>query len=205
MVSLWVAKQWQHLKNYKYLGLEESVVDDGLRDIVSQKMKLDYLVTGSWSLKASQEAARLVGSSNINIVTDARKHHSNHKFGLIPPQKTWTPTQEEADCVLTYYCDNETVDGVEFPPTPNTLRPQFSRRHVVQLPLAPRECARARCHFRWGAEEYRHHGDHDRDYFESTPAATCGDGGAGVIAEVGLAGGADSAGLADDSEEWEFV
>ena len=122
MVSLWVARQWHHLKNYKLLGLEEIAVDDGLRDTVEQKMKLDYLVTGSWSLKASQEAARLIGSEKINIVTDARKHRDG-KFGVIPSQDTWTQTQEEADCVLTYYCDNETVDGVEFrsPPSGHNL------------------------------------------------------------------------------------
>lgn len=117
MVSLWVAKQWKHLKDYKYLGLEEDAVVEGLRDVVEQKMKLDYFITGSWSLKASQEAARLVGGEKVNIVTDARKHRDG-KFGVIPPQDTWAHTQDEADCVLTYYCDNETVDGVEFPSLP---------------------------------------------------------------------------------------
>lgn len=117
MVSVWVAKQWKHLKDYKYLGLEEDAVVEGLKDVVEQKMKLDYFVTGSWSLKASQEAARLVGSENVNIVTDARKHRDG-KFGVIPSPDTWTPTKDETDCVLTYYCDNETVDGVEFHSSP---------------------------------------------------------------------------------------
>ena len=124
MVSLWVAKQWKHLKEYKFLGLEEDAVVDGLRDVVEQKMKLDYFITGSWSLKASQEAARLVGGEKVNIVTDARKHRENGKFGVIPSKDSWVQTQEEADCVLTYYCDNETVDGVEFqapPEGPNLI------------------------------------------------------------------------------------
>jgi phosphoserine aminotransferase len=118
MVSIWVAKQWKHLKDYKFLGVEEETVVDGLRDVVESRMKLDYLVTGSWSLKASQEAARLIGQEKVNIVTDARKHRDGNKFGVIPAQNSWTQTQEEADCVLTYYCDNETVDGVEFQSTP---------------------------------------------------------------------------------------
>jgi phosphoserine aminotransferase len=123
MVSLWVAKQWKHLKDYKFLGVEEEVAVDGLRDVVNGKMKIDYFVTGSWSLKASQEAARLVGQEKINIVTDARKHREGNKFGVISPQDSWTQTQEEADCVMTYYCDNETVDGVEFqsPPSGHNL------------------------------------------------------------------------------------
>lgn len=143
MVSIWVAKQWKHLKDYKFIGVEEDTVVDALRDVVRDKMKLDYFVTGSWSLKASQEAARLVGGENVNIVTDARKAREGNKFGVIPPQDAWTQTQDETDCVLTYYCDNETVDGVEFqsPPSGHNLvadmssnflsRPIDVRRHAA--------------------------------------------------------------------------
>ena len=119
MVAWWVAKQWKYLKESKFLGLDEEVVIAGLRDLVQEKMKLDYFVTGAWSLKASQEAARLVGAENVNIVTDSRKYSKDGKsFTNIPSRETWTPTQDEADCVMTYYCDNETVDGVEFPEQP---------------------------------------------------------------------------------------
>ena len=143
MVSIWVAKQWKHLKEHKFLGLEEKVVVDGLRDLVEEKMKLDYFVTGSWSLKASQEAARLVGQEKVNIVTDSRKHRENGKFGVIPGKDSWVQTQDEADCVLSYYCDNETVDGVEFqepPPGHNLIadmssnflsRPVDVRKHAA--------------------------------------------------------------------------
>ncbi|KAK5133380.1 hypothetical protein LTR08_007814 [Meristemomyces frigidus] len=84
------------------------------------RMKLDYLVTGSWSLKASQEAARLVGAEHVNIVTDSRQHTPDSKFGTIAPASTWRPTPTATgDVALTYYCDNETVDGVEFPSAPS--------------------------------------------------------------------------------------
>jgi phosphoserine aminotransferase len=106
LVSVWVAKQ------LKAVGGDESK----LQQIVQEKLKLDYLVTGSWSLKASQEAARLVGSEHVNIVTDARKHRDG-KFGVIPDQSTWSASTEEP--AFTYYCDNETVDGVEFQATPS--------------------------------------------------------------------------------------
>lgn len=123
MVSLWVAKQWKHLKEYKYIGVEEQVAIDGLKDIVDEKMKLDYFVTGSWSDKASKEAGRLVGPEKVNIVSDSRKHSEGGKFGKIADKSTWTPTTAAEDCVLTYYCDNETVDGVEFqePPSGHNL------------------------------------------------------------------------------------
>lgn len=107
MVSIWVARK------AKELGNDE----EKLREEV-KKMKLDYLVTGSWSLKASQEAARLAGPEHVNIVTDSRKHNDG-KFGKIASPDTYTPTASADDTALTYYCDNETVDGVEFQSAPN--------------------------------------------------------------------------------------
>jgi phosphoserine aminotransferase len=107
MVSIWVAKKAAELGN------DEAKIREAV-----QKMKLDYLVTGSWSLKASQEAARLAGPEHVNIVTDSRKHNSG-KFGTIPSRDTYTPTASAEDTALTYYCDNETVDGVEFQSTPS--------------------------------------------------------------------------------------
>jgi phosphoserine aminotransferase len=106
MVSIWVAKKAAELGN------DEAAIREAV-----QKMKLDYLVTGSWSLKASQEAARLAGPEHVNIVTDSRKHNSG-KFGTIPSPDSYTPTASAEDTALTYYCDNETVDGVEFQSTP---------------------------------------------------------------------------------------
>jgi len=123
MVSIWVAKQWKHIQNHSHIGVGEDVAIAALRDVVEEKMKLDYLVTGSWSLKASQEAARLVGEEKVNIVADARKHREGGKFGVVPAEDTFTATTDEADCAMTYYCDNETVDGVEFqaPPSGHNL------------------------------------------------------------------------------------
>ncbi|KAK3670935.1 Phosphoserine transaminase [Recurvomyces mirabilis] len=102
MISIWVAK----LAKQRQQGLEQEV----------KRLRLDYLVTGSWSLKASQEAARLVGKEYVNVVTDAR--HGG-KFGVIPAEGEWSRTKAEEDVALTYYCDNETVDGVEFPTAPS--------------------------------------------------------------------------------------
>ncbi|EME47439.1 hypothetical protein DOTSEDRAFT_69381 [Dothistroma septosporum NZE10] len=108
LVSVWVAKQ------LKSVGGDET----RLREIVEKDLKLDYFVTGSWSLKASQEAARLVGGEHVNVVTDARKHNDG-KFGQIPQQSSWIHTPNAESVALTYYCDNETVDGVEFQAAPS--------------------------------------------------------------------------------------
>ncbi|KAF2471134.1 phosphoserine aminotransferase [Lindgomyces ingoldianus] len=92
-----------------------------LRKVVDEELKLDYLVTGSWSLKASQEAARLVGAQHVNVALDARKAN-NGKFGKIPPEGDWnlTPRKSDGGPALVF-CDNETVDGVEFPSFPRSL------------------------------------------------------------------------------------
>lgn len=104
----------------------EGEVLDRLRKEVRERLKLDYIVTGSWSLKASQEAARLVGPEHVNVVVDARTvEGAQSKFVDIPPEETWklTPTRKEggAGSALVYLCDNETVDGVEFPTFPKCL------------------------------------------------------------------------------------
>jgi phosphoserine aminotransferase len=83
-------------------------------------MMLDYIVTGGWSLKAYGEALRL-GIGKVNLVVDAR-NHNNGKFGVIPPESEWNLTPKQ-NCPFVYYCDNETVDGVEFPGCLQTVDP----------------------------------------------------------------------------------
>nr|ASF90205.1 hypothetical protein SPAR04568 [Bartheletia paradoxa] len=76
---------------------------------------LDYLVTGSWSSKAAAEARRLGG--NVNVVLDTRKSSKNKKFDNLPSNveaKGWNWTRGENKPAYVYYCDNETVDGIEF-------------------------------------------------------------------------------------------
>ncbi|KDN52706.1 PLP-dependent transferase [Tilletiaria anomala UBC 951] len=81
----------------------------------------DYAISGSWSAKASKEASRLGFDSRA--VFDSRKdvEGSQGKFGAIPPVHTWrlspissTDDGVDAPPAFLYYCDNETVDGVEY-------------------------------------------------------------------------------------------
>lgn len=72
---------------------------------------MDYVVTGSWSKKAAEEARRL-GGGTVNIVADGRKLSSDGKsFDNIPPHNEWKISPKPA---FIYYCENETVDGVQF-------------------------------------------------------------------------------------------
>ncbi|KAI0647101.1 phosphoserine aminotransferase [Trametes meyenii] len=76
---------------------------------------LDYVVTGSWSKKAAEEARRLAlgpGGGTVRTVVDARVYSKDGKsFDNIPPHAEYSFSEDPA---LIYYCENETVDGVEF-------------------------------------------------------------------------------------------
>lgn len=65
-----------------------------------EKLRGDYIISGSWSSKANAEAERLGFSSTI--------------IGK-PKKFTEFPTLSESTGDFVYYCDNETVHGVEFP------------------------------------------------------------------------------------------
>lgn len=90
-----------------------------LKTAVDQDLKLDYIITGGWSQKAAAEAARLFGDDKVNIVADARQGNDG-KFGTIPDESTWKLSK---DAAYVYFCENETVDGVEFPSFPPSLAP----------------------------------------------------------------------------------
>lgn len=77
----------------------------------------NYIVTGSWSQKAAEEAKRLASTEDlVNIVVDTKK--INGKYGSVPDESTWKYSSKD-EIAYVYYCDNETVHGVEFPFVPN--------------------------------------------------------------------------------------
>jgi phosphoserine aminotransferase len=75
----------------------------------------EYVVTGSWSLKAAEEGERM-GLASRTII-DGRKDGSK-KFTCVPQVAQWDlrahSGNEARKPAFVYYCDNETVDGVEF-------------------------------------------------------------------------------------------
>ncbi|KAL6835059.1 phosphoserine aminotransferase [Trichoderma camerunense] len=117
LVGTWVANKQAEISSQA--GQDNSEQTQLLNDAVNNDLKLDYIVTGSWSAKAAAEAARLFGQDKVNIVADA-KLSNNGKFGIIPDESTWKLSKNAA---LVYYCDNETVDGVEFAGFPKILAP----------------------------------------------------------------------------------
>ncbi|KAI1492074.1 phosphoserine aminotransferase [Biscogniauxia mediterranea] len=119
-VGAWVARKQKEI----FGGIQGDPTDhpeliQQLKQAVDNDLKIDYLVTGTWSQKASVEAERLLGSQHINIATDARKANGG-KFGTIPDESNWKLSK---DAAFVYFCSNETVDGVEFPAFPKCLEP----------------------------------------------------------------------------------
>ncbi|KAJ9650461.1 Phosphoserine transaminase [Neophaeococcomyces mojaviensis] len=108
---------------------KDAEVVERVRKEIQQELKVDYLVTGSWSLKASQEASRLIGSKYVNVAIDARKSNSG-KFGVIPGEDEWKLSDKKSSAMV-YFCDNETVDGVEFPAFPESLKGRAGDDGVV--------------------------------------------------------------------------
>jgi phosphoserine aminotransferase len=121
LVGAWVTRQKGEV--LKELGVadekdaDQEALVGKLRSRVDADLKLDYIVTGGWSEKAYKEAQRLVGPEHVNLVSDARKANDG-KFGKIAEESTWQLSKQPA---FVYYCDNETVDGVEFPKFPDAL------------------------------------------------------------------------------------
>ncbi|XP_030369756.1 probable phosphoserine aminotransferase [Scaptodrosophila lebanonensis] len=80
-------------------------------NLIGRSGSADYVITGSWSSKAAKEAAQY---GKVNAVLPKVS-----KYVEVPRQSTW---QTDPKASYIYYCDNETVEGVEFdfvpvPPT----------------------------------------------------------------------------------------
>ena len=82
-------------------------------NLPAEDRTLDYVLTGSWSKAAADEARRLtLDTAKVNIVVDARQFSKDGKsFDNIPHHDAYTFSQNPA---LIYYCENETVNGVQF-------------------------------------------------------------------------------------------
>lgn len=76
-----------------------------------KKGRAAYAVTGSWSKKSAEEAARL--GFDVDIVVNTK----DTKFTTIPPYSKWKPIEQNT--AFLYVCDNETIHGVEYSNTPS--------------------------------------------------------------------------------------
>ncbi|XP_052284080.1 phosphoserine aminotransferase-like isoform X1 [Dreissena polymorpha] len=100
--------------NYKVLFLQGggngqfSAVPFNLMNL-KPSQTADYIVTGTWSANAATEAQKY---GKVNYVLPKTKTYTN-----IPDLSEW---KLSPDASYVYYCDNETIHGVEFQFIPET-------------------------------------------------------------------------------------
>ncbi|XDT04240.1 Aminotransferases class-V pyridoxal-phosphate attachment site [Nakaseomyces glabratus] len=78
-----------------------------------------YLVTGSWSQKAYEEAKRL--HVPAQVIFNSKDFNDNKKFGDIPEESQWSDRVKGNKYAYVYLCENETVHGVEWQSLPKCL------------------------------------------------------------------------------------
>jgi phosphoserine aminotransferase len=105
-------------------------------ELTDDERVMDYVLTGSWSEKAHQEARRL-GGGRVKVALDSRRYSKDGvSFDNVPPHGEYAFSAAPA---LIYYCENETVDGVQFSadPTAQTSFPfaRLQRERSGLLPL----------------------------------------------------------------------
>jgi len=100
-------------QNYKVLmlqgGASSQFASVPLNLLGSNSAPADYITTGQWSEKAVKECKKYTTACNEVASSKASK------FTIIPDASTWKQT---AGAKYFHYCDNETVNGVEFPTVP---------------------------------------------------------------------------------------
>ncbi|KAL8864066.1 MAG: hypothetical protein Q9174_007477, partial [Haloplaca sp. 1 TL-2023] len=98
MVAFWVEKRRREAEAELGVDAKDQILER-VRKVVRHDLRLDYLVTGSWSLKASQEAANLLqplGNDFVNVAVDSRRG-STGEFRNIPSEDDWklTPSRQK--------------------------------------------------------------------------------------------------------------
>jgi phosphoserine aminotransferase len=96
--------------NYRILFLqggalaENAVIPMNLVGRKQQPATVDFINTGSWSIKSIKEARKYC---NVNVAASSEES----KFSMVPPAETW---KLSADAAYVHLCTNETIDGVEY-------------------------------------------------------------------------------------------
>ena len=88
-----------------------------------------YIVNGVWSKKAATEAAKFC---HVDVIT------SDYGHGVPPADVVKVPN----DAAYLYYCQNETVNGLEFnyiPPVPDSCRARLTLPSTLWSLRAPRK------------------------------------------------------------------
>ena len=98
--------------NYKVIFLQGGGLGENAivpMNMLRGKSEIDFVVTGTWSEKSAQEAAKF---AKVNIAASAKADGFTH----IPSVSSW---KQSAGAAYLHICQNETIDGVEFQDAPD--------------------------------------------------------------------------------------
>lgn len=97
--------------NFRVLFLQGGAIGENaivplnlIRRVDAERPKVDFVVSGTWSVKTEQEARRY---GEVNIAASS----ADRKFTCIPDVASW---QLSNDAAYLHLCTNETIVGVEF-------------------------------------------------------------------------------------------
>lgn len=131
-VGYWVERRRRRAVADLGEGKDAEVLERVKKEI-EEEFKVDYLVTGTWSRMASDEAARLIGKKYVNVALDSRNYNDG-KFGRIPEESEWKLSSKKS--AMIYYCDNETVNGVEFQSFPKSFEDSIADKEDNETVIA---------------------------------------------------------------------
>jgi phosphoserine aminotransferase len=98
--------------NYKVLFMQGGAIGENAivpMNLIGRKGRADYVLTGTWSKKSAQEAAKY-GTVNVAASGEAGQ------FTAIPKRGEWKLDPEAS---YVHVCSNETIGGVQFHWTPD--------------------------------------------------------------------------------------
>jgi phosphoserine aminotransferase len=98
--------------NYKVIFLQGGGLGENAivpMNMLRGKSEIDVVVTGTWSEKSAQEAAKF---AKVNIVASSKAEGFTH----IPDVASWKLAKQAA---YLHICQNETIDGVEWSGAPD--------------------------------------------------------------------------------------
>jgi len=85
-------------------------------NLIGEHKRVDFLCTGNWSKKAYEECHRLFPDIDCHLVAGQAPKNPIE----VPERSTWDVSKDSA---YFYYCDNETIQGIEFKELPDVPAP----------------------------------------------------------------------------------
>jgi phosphoserine aminotransferase len=97
--------------NYRIIFLQGGGLGENAivpMNMLRGKNEIDFIVTGTWSSKSAEEAAKF---AKVNIAASSKAQGFTH----IPARESW---QLSPNAAYVHICQNETIDGLEFQGAP---------------------------------------------------------------------------------------